>query len=138
MDAKSYAFYLLSKRDYFKDELKQKLLKKGFDKEQVENVLSYLEDKGYINDAKLKERQKELTIKKGESPLKLKSKLYRKGVKDLQIDFSEEEIFQAAVERVKKYKKEKEFKKVVSYLINRGFPYSIASKVAKMYIQGDI
>lgn len=31
---KSYALKLLSKRDYFEEELKQKLLKKGFDKEK--------------------------------------------------------------------------------------------------------
>ncbi len=138
MNVKSYAFYLLSKRDYFKEELRLKLQKKGFNTEEIEETLSYLEKNGYIDDEKLKDRIKELAVQKGESPLKLKSKLYRKGIKEIDISFSENELLEAAIQRMKKYKKEKEYKKIVSYLINRGFPYSIASKVAKMYIQGDI
>ena len=138
MNVKSYAFYLLSKRDYFKEELRLKLQKKGFNTEEIEETLSYLEKNGYIDDEKLKDRKKELAVQKGESPLKLKSKLYRKGIKEIDISFSENELLEAAIQRMKKYKKEKEYKKIVSYLINRGFPYSIASKVAKMYIQGDI
>jgi len=64
---KSYALKLLSKRDHFKEELKQKLLKKGFDKEKIEEVLAYLKQQNLLNDEKLKERLKEKSINKGKS-----------------------------------------------------------------------
>jgi regulatory protein len=73
---KSYALKLLSKRDYFEEELKQKLLKKGFDKEKIEEVLEYLKQQNLLNDEKLKERFKEKSINKGESSLKIKQRIY--------------------------------------------------------------
>lgn len=126
----------MSKKDYFSKELKNKLLDKGYDLDEIEDVLDYLIEQGYINDKKLVERYKEIAIEKGESPLKLKSKLYLKT--DEEINFSYEEEYTSAVNRLRKYKGKKEFKSVLKYLLNRGFNYSISYEITKKFIDGEI
>ncbi|RMD47385.1 MAG: regulatory protein RecX [Aquificota bacterium] len=134
-DIKSYAFKLLSKKDYFSSELRYKLIQKGYSEEEIDEVINYLQKEGYINDENLILRYKERAIEKGESPSRLKSKLYRKGIN---IEFSYEEEFESAINRIKKYKGSKDFNSIVKYFINRGFSYSVASEIAKMYLNGEI
>jgi len=136
VNIKSEAFKLLTKKDYFKSELKEKLKKKGFKEADIDNVINYLEKEGYINDESLLERYKQLAIEKGESPLKLKSKLYSKGISN--IEFSYDEELQACINRIKKYNKSRDFQSIIKYLLNRGFSYSVASEVAKKYLNGEI
>ncbi len=133
MSIKSEAFKLLSKRDYFSKELKNKLIQKGFKENEVEEVIKYLQKEGYLDDQKLLERYKELSIQKGESPLKLKSKLYRKGITD--IEFSYEEELEAALTLLEnKFKKEKNYPNVVKFLKNRGFSYSVIQEAVKKFL----
>ncbi|WP_297453567.1 regulatory protein RecX [Persephonella sp.] len=130
---KSVAFRLLAKKDYYKQELKQKLLQKGFNENQIEKVLDELEEKGYINDDKLIQRHKELAIQKGKSPLYLRKKLYQKGIS--QLDFSYEEELEAALNLLRnKYKKQKKFYDVVKFLKNRGFSYSVIQEAANKFL----
>ncbi|WP_457640357.1 regulatory protein RecX [Persephonella sp.] len=130
----SYAFKLLSKKDYFKAELKDKLIRKGFDQEEVEEVIFYLEKNGYIDDIKLKERYKEILLEKGKSPLYIKKKLYSKGVNSPEISYEEE--FQTAYNLLKtKYRKEKEFNTVVKFLKNRGFSCSVIMEVVNKFLE---
>ncbi len=96
----------------------------------------YLKENGYIDDEKLLERYKEIAIQKGEGPLKLKSKLYPKGITSVKFSYQEE--YEAAVNRIKKYSGNKDFKSIVKYLLNRGFGYSVSSEVATKYINGEI
>ena len=111
-------------------------MEKGYDVAEVESVLDYLTKEGYINDKKLLERYKERAIEKGESLLKLKSKLFLKT--DEEIQFSYEEEYLSAVNRVQKYKGKKEFKSVLKYLLNRGFNYSISYEITKKFLNGEI
>lgn len=128
---------LLSKRDYFYQEIKQKLVKKGFDEKEIEEALKYFVENKYIQDEKLKDRLKELAIEKGKSKLAIKKKLYQKGV-NIDIEISFEEELQSALNLLrKKYKKEKEFKKIVNYLMNRGFGYSVAKEATKVFLTED-
>ncbi len=126
----------MSKKDYFSKELKNKLLEKGYSLDEIESILKYLIEENYINDRKLLERYKERAIEKGESPLKLKSKLYMKTDED--INFSYEEEYLSAVNRIQKYKGKKEFKSVLKYLLNRGFNYSVSYEVTKKFLNGEI
>lgn len=48
--AQAQAYRFLSRRDYFSSELKQKLLKKNFKLEIVEEVIADLKNRGYIDD----------------------------------------------------------------------------------------
>ena len=130
---KSVALRLLAKRDYYRQELKQKLLQKGFDENQIDKVLDELEEKGYINDDKLIHRHKELSIQKGKSPLYLRKKLYQKGIS--QIDFTYEEELEAALNLLQnKYKKQKNFYDVVKFLKNRGFSYGVIQEAANKFL----
>ena len=107
---KSYALKLLSKRDYFEEELKQKLLKKGFDKEKIEEVLAYLKQQNLLNDEKLKERLKEKSINKGKSSLKIKQKIYQKTGEFIEI--SEDEELESAINLLKGHLKKKRLLKM--------------------------
>ena len=98
-------------------------------------MIAYFQEEGYIDDESLLLRYKELAIEKGESPLKLKSKLYKKGIN---VEFSYEEEFESALNRIKKYTGRKDFNSIVKYFVNRGFSYIVASEVAKMYLNGEI
>ncbi len=132
--AKAEVFKLLSRRDYSEKEIREKLLKKGFSEEIVERVVEYIKEEGYINDRELGERLKELAIERGKSKLYLKKKLYQKGISSIEISYEEE--LEAAVNLLKKkYKKEKDYRKVLKFLINRGFSYSVASEAAKEFIE---
>ncbi len=132
---KAFAFKLLAKRDYFSQELKRKLISKGFKIEDVEEVVEYLVKEGYINDEKLKERMKEKAIEKGKSPLYLKKKLYQKGISD-SIEFSFEEELESALHLLRnKYKKGKNYKEIVKFLKYRGFSYDVIQEAYKKYLE---
>jgi len=132
--AKLEAFKLLSRRDYSEKEIVQKLLKKGFEKSTIENVVNYLKEEGYIDDKELGERLKEIAIEKGKSNVSLKKKLYSKGICNIELSYSEE-IESAKNLLRRKYKGDKNFKQIVKFLLNRGFPYSIASETAKSFLE---
>jgi len=131
---KKEAFKLISKRDYFSGELKRKLLQKGFEEKDIDEVIDFLVKEEYIHDEKLKERYKELAIQKGKSKLALKKKLYQKGIEALELSYEEE--LQSALNLLNnKYKKEKEFKSILKFLINRGFSYSVAKEASNIYLK---
>ncbi|WP_457622352.1 regulatory protein RecX [Persephonella sp.] len=133
-EALSYAFKLLSKRDYFSSELKDKLIKKGFDSEEANSIVQYLEDKGYINDLELRERLSNVLKEKGKSPLYIKKKFYSKGIEPPEISYQDE--YDIAYDLLKrKYKKEKQFHTVVKFLKNRGFSYSVIIDVANKFLE---
>ncbi|SNZ06339.1 regulatory protein [Persephonella hydrogeniphila] len=134
--AKSYALRLLSKRDYFEEELRRKLLQKGFQEEDIHQVIEYLKKENLINDDKLLERYKEINLQKGKSPLYIKNKLYRKGVKN--IDFSYEEELDAALYLLKfKFRREKNYTDIVKFLRNRGFSYTVIQEAANKFLNGE-
>jgi len=133
VDCLSYALRLLSKKDYFSSELRQKLFQKGFSEDEISQTLDYLISENYINDEELLERYKRLSIEKGDSPLKFRAKLFKKGIKEVKYTYDEE--LQSALNSLKKYTKEREFKSVLKYLINRGFRYEIASDATKIFLQ---
>ncbi len=132
---KSYAFKLLSKRDYFSSELKQKLLSKGFNEKDVEEVISNLKEEGYINDEQLEKRLKERYLQKGKSPAYIRKKLFsKKGKGDLNITFEEE--LEAALYTLRfKYKKSKDYKEIVKFLSYRGFSYSVIEEAIRRYLE---
>ncbi len=129
---KSYAYRLLSKKDYFEQELKQKLLLKGFSLAVVQEVINDLKEKNLLNDEKLLERYKEKALLKGKSSVNLKQKLYRKGI--LSVEISEEDELTAALNLLKRsFKKEKTFENIAKFLKNRGFKYSVTVRAFDIF-----
>ncbi|MGC9080924.1 regulatory protein RecX [Sulfurihydrogenibium sp.] len=133
---KSYVYKLLTKRDYFEKELIEKLKRKGFEEKDILKVIEDLKQQGLIDDEKLKERYKEIYISKGKSYAKLKTKLYQKGILDLEI--SEDEELQAALNLLKKsFRKEKTYENVVKFLKNRGFRFVVIQKATREFLKED-
>ncbi|WP_456401218.1 regulatory protein RecX [Persephonella sp.] len=128
------ALKLLSKRDYFSAELKNKLIKKGYSPDEIDTVLSYLKDKGYINDEKLSEYLYQKLKEKGKSSLYIKKKFFSKGVQPP--EFSYEDELETAYRLLKeKFKKEKKFDTVVKFLKNRGFSFSVSIDAANKFLE---
>lgn len=76
---KQNAFRYLSGRNHSKNELKIKLLRKGYKKTIIENVLDDLERLNYLNDADFTYNFYKINIKK-KGINKIKTDLYKKGV----------------------------------------------------------
>ncbi len=132
--AKMYAFKLLSKRDYFSFELKNKMLSKGFSEDDIEEVIRYLKEEGYIDDKYLKERVKEKNLKKGKGSLYIRKKLYSKSGDDIDISFDEE--LEAALYALRfKYKKDREYKEIVKFLSYRGFRYEVIQEAIRIFLK---
>lgn len=129
---KSYVYKLLSQRDYFEEELKQKLLSKGYDLTIVQQIIDDLKEKKLLNDEKLLERYKEKAVLKGKSSVNLKQKLYRKGIYSIEIT-DEDELIAALNVLKKSFKKEKTFENVAKFLKNRGFKYSVTVRAFEIF-----
>lgn len=137
MNAKSYAYYLLGKRDFSEKELKDKLIRRGFSEEEVLEALNELKYEKVIDDKKLLLRLKEKAIEKGESSIKLKKKLLSKGIYNFDLSF-EEELTSAINLLNRSYKREKRFEDVVKFLKNRGFKSEVIFTATKIFLEEEI
>tara|TARA_B100000073_G_scaffold335475_1_gene329144 strand:- start:1269 stop:1715 length:447 start_codon:yes stop_codon:yes gene_type:complete len=131
---KSYAFWLLGLKDFTEQELKDKIIKKyeKVDLEELEKIIQYLKESGYVNDEEYAKSFIRSKYNQGYGWIRIKGDLvYKKNIKEHL--FSEEknnyDWFELAKEvKTRKYK-EKEFsdfkekQKAMNYLIRRGFSY---------------
>ncbi|MDZ7718525.1 MAG: regulatory protein RecX [Balneolaceae bacterium] len=136
-------FRYLSRRDHSSFELRQKVEKKGYSKNDIEQVVQNLADKGYLNDesfaAKFVEEKTELNQW---GPKKIKSHLYRKGIDRKIIDkvlsqktdnLQQQQICVDLVMKRKRHflrekDKYKQKQKIYRYLAGRGFSGSVIKK----------
>ncbi len=133
--AKGYALWLLSKRDYFVDEIRDKLYRKGYSQEEIEEAIKYLIEEGYLNDEELKERYKERFLEKGKSSYYIRKKLFSKGFKG-EIEISFEDELKSALYLLRfKYKKGKNYKDIVKFLSYRGFSYDIIQEAYRTFVE---
>ena len=132
--AKNYAFLLLKFRLRSENEIRQRLKKKKFDTQIIENVVSFLKDKGFINDNYFAKTWVESRIKKPLGLRRLKEELKIKGIdkeiieeriNEIKKNYPEEEIIASiARERLKRIKDidpQKAKKRIYAYLLRRGF-----------------
>ncbi|MCX7739023.1 MAG: recombination regulator RecX [Hydrogenothermaceae bacterium] len=136
MDVKSYAYYLLTKKDYFEEELRSKLIRKGFKDSEVECVISELKEKGILNDEKLLQRAKERAVIRGDSKAKFTRRLYSKSVRRVDLSF-EEELESALNLLERSFRREKTFQEVFKFLKNRGFSYSVIQEATELFLKGE-
>lgn len=136
-------FRYLSRRDHSSFELRQKVEKKGYSKNDIEQVVQNLADKGYLDDesftAKFIEEKTELNQW---GPKKIKSHLYKKGIdrkiieKVLPKKTDDLQQQQICVDLVMKRKRHflreedayKQKQKIYRYLAGRGFSGSVIKK----------
>lgn len=123
---------LLATRLHSKDELKLKLIKKGFSKDAINLAINKLEDYGYINDAEFANLFVQSNSKL--SKQMLKNKLSTKGISSQIIDdvissISADDEFENAIRLAEKYLKNKNLDeckdKLYAFLARKGFSHSV-------------
>ena len=140
--ALNYAFLLFKFRLRSEKELYERLRKKKFDERIIRNTLSFLKEKGFINDNYFAKAWIEWRIKKPLGIRKLKEELKLKGIDKEIIDsqiqklketYREEDIV-SELARVRFFKLKgiepyKAKQRVYAYLIRRGFSPDIVMDV---------
>lgn len=77
------ALKMLARRDYFRAEIAERLLKKNFRPEIIERVLVRCADMGYLNDVALADRFAELRApSRGWGPNRIRAELMTRGVEE--------------------------------------------------------
>ena len=142
--ANNYTLKLLSYRGRSEQEIINRMQEKGYDKEIIENTVSFLKQHQYIDDQAFAASLANSKIKtKKIGKARIKQELYSKGIAkdviqntvDECLDFNTE--YEMAMEIAKKklettYKndeKNSQYRKLGSFLQRRGFDYEIVSKV---------
>lgn len=132
--AKNYAFLLLKFRPRSEKEIFERLKKKRFNLEIIQKTLSFLKDKGFVDDKYFTKAWVESRIKKPLGLRRLKEELKIKGVAqeiiDSQIneskqDYSESDIVRKIakdrLQRIKGINPQKAKQRIYAYLLRRGF-----------------
>lgn len=147
---KQRAFRYLGRRMHSASELRTKLRQKGYEIEMIDQVISELKEKNYLDDSEFASVFVEEKFKsKMWSERKLKSELIKKGVSSSVISdvlskkFSEEDDYNNAITvALKKYKilQERNLdlqttkKKLISFLNTRGYNYETIKQVCSKLI----
>ncbi len=131
-----FACRLLARRDYFSEEIRQKIIAKGATTEETASAIEKLNKFKYLDDEKVLRRYVAEIAAKGKGINYLKQKLYEKGCsaiissKNLSDFYPFEEELAAAEKALMKLGNcEKE--KLVPKLISRGFSTSAAIEAVK-------
>lgn len=137
------ALSLLASRGRSVDELRQHLKKKNFSGKHIEESLSYLKTKGYLNDYDYSMSLVKTKLKTGKTGKDIIVRdLYRKGIDRKIIDKVIREsganvadldaLYELAVKKYNSVKdKENSFVKVSNFLRGRGFDFESISKVLR-------
>lgn len=132
--AKDYAFLLLKFRSRSEKEIYMRLKKKGFDRETIQETLSYLKDNNFINDISFANAWIESRLKKPIGLIRIRKELRLKGIDDKIINrkidelkdryFEQDIVKKIAKEkfnRLKNREPDKAKRRIFSYLMRRGF-----------------
>ena len=142
-NANNYALKFLSSRWRTEKEIEDRMTKKGFDKEIIDETLNYLKKYELINDRRFAETYAEEKIRlKKLGTYRIKYELCNKGVdeeiaSEVVKKYSDDEFERAmelASKKIKSYKKDDKnaiYRKLGGYLQRRGFSYDCVSKVLR-------
>ena len=131
-----FACRLLAKRDYFTEELRQKIIAKGASAEEAAIVIEKLNKFNYLDDSKVLRKYISEISAKGKGINYLKQKLYEKCCSALLSSLNLAEFYPfeeecAAAEKALAKLGECEEEKLVSKLVSRGFSLSAALNAVK-------
>ena len=122
------ALEMLSRRPYSRRELKDKLLRKGFDEPSAEDCVQWLAERGFLDDGEYAGAVARHYAAKGYGAGRVKSELLRRGVGREHWDESLAEMGQSAekidaylARRLKDPSDRDELRKVSAALFRRGF-----------------
>lgn len=132
-NAKNYALWLLGAREHSTKELQQKLSRKGYEAEIIDQTLHYLTDLNYLNDQRFAEAFSRSKAAKPLGKQRIMNELRMKGIGDKQAKLAlaslDVDWFELALE-LKRRKfgltAERDYKikaKQTRYLVYRGFSF---------------
>jgi len=84
--ATAFAVRLLSRREYARTELAQRLSRKGYGRDTSEAAMARLEALGYLSDERFVEHFVRSRIDRGSGPMKIRAELQQRGVDSSLID----------------------------------------------------
>lgn len=132
IDCLNYTLKILSRKDYFSKELKMKLIEKGYNLPDIDEVIDHLIKEKYINDESLVERKINYLQNKGWGEFKIYKYLLEKGMSKEFVKSSLKKYLdnELEIKNIIKYsKKKKEFEKKIRYLTSKGFKESLVLKI---------
>jgi len=136
------ALELLSLREHGSGELRTKLLQKGYEKANIAEVIEYLKAKNYLNDERFAELfSQELIQRKQLGPMKVKEKLYQRGIsssviKNVLMNYNrEKQLENCQYHFQKKFKSNTSFRtkeekaKAIRFLQGKGFGWDVINSI---------
>lgn len=125
--AKVSALRMLSRRNYFSQELREKLLQKGFPEKEVAETLRSLAN--YLDDDQQLKRFVEAKQRRGYGPLAIRWKLRGKCTADVKISLEEQiEAIRAFLEKRYPNREKEDAKRIFAALQRRGFSIEAITK----------
>ncbi len=141
MSAKSVAVRLLSRREHSAFEIRDKLLKRDFDSEEVDRVIIELQQGGWLSDERFAEAYIRMRQLKGFGPVRIAMELNERGVKEHIVDdylHADDDSWRQTLEQQyrKKYKDKpiddyNDKAKRIRFLQYRGFVLDVIYQVVK-------
>lgn len=94
INSRDYALHLIEFRDRTEKELREKLVAKGYNEEQIEDTVEFLKSYGYIDDKRYASCfiSDAINLKKW-GKIRIRAELVRKGIDREIVDFSIEDAF---------------------------------------------
>lgn len=141
---KEYSLYLLVKRDYGVKELERKLLLKGYELDEIKELLEYYLSIGYLNDKKLIDRLIAYQISNNKSKKQIEAYLVKKGfdkndvnylLNMIEFDDLENDMLEKHIRRYLNTSKPILKEKIMSRLLNKGFSYQSIKKITDKYFE---
>ena len=133
------ALKLLAKRDMSSRALGEKLLSKGFTGDEVEEAISLLRNKKYLDDGKLASRQARLYLDKGKGFFYIKHHLRNLGFTEMpEIPADDEtgsilEILEKKGQTPEKLRNARNRVKIMVFLSRRGFRQDTIQKALRQF-----
>ncbi len=130
VDARSYALLLLRYRSRSRRELERRLLYRGYGRDEVEEVLKWLEEMGYLDDVEMARDYVRAGVERGWSRIRIIRGLREKGLGDEVISEALEEYDEDRVVEVLRRKlRGKGREEVIRFLRNRGFGWDVIGRL---------
>jgi len=138
-EALKYALRLITKKDRTEAELREKLYRKGFTEEDIEDVISYLKERGFIDDAKFIEKAEKIAEERFLGNMGLKNYFAQKGIDKELLDslpsvdefLIAQKLIQRKIHLIKNDSQEKKKAKIAGFLLRRGFSWDTINKFLK-------
>jgi regulatory protein len=134
----NYAVKLLEIRDRTENELKEKLIEKGYDVKKIDEVLKNLKNYSFINDEKFVVNYIENQIKKCKNlkliieELKNKFKVDCKLLNNINFEDIRKQLIENVVKLIKKKYSLHNLQKIQNFLLSKGFDFSEIEEILNL------